>query len=522
MLNRASVALLLVLLGSRLLAAEPAGPAYPDHKHLLEWRDDKNGVHPVESPLDWKQRRAHILAGMEAAMGKLPDRSHLVPLDVQVTETFESPKFTRLKLSFAVEENDRVPAYLFLPKSAEPKRGPAMLALHQTTSIGKAEPAGIGGLSNLHYGLELAERGYVVLCPDYPGFGDYKDYDFKNPAYVSGSMKGIFNHMRAVDLLISRPEVDPERIGVIGHSLGGHNSMFVGAFDPRLKAIVSSCGWTPVHDYYKGDLKGWTSKYYMPRVRDVYKMDPNKMPFDYYEVVAALAPRGFFSNSPLHDSNFEVAGIKKAIPEALKVYELYNGPSLLQVRYPDCKHDFPPEVREDAYKFIARMLTRNEDQDFAAELPRIPPHEPKAALSTFQVLPGFHLDQVAAEPLVNSPVAVAFDERGRMFVCEMKDYSEQATEHLGQIRMLEDTDGDGHFDKASVYVDKLSWPTAVICYDGGIFVGAPPDIYYCKDTNGDGKADVKKVAFTGFARSNVQGLLNSFQWGLDNRIHVAV
>jgi putative membrane-bound dehydrogenase-like protein len=87
--------------------------------------------------------------------------------------------------------------------------------------------------------------------------------------------------------------------------------------------------------------------------------------------------------------------------------------------------------------------------------------------------------------------------------------------------MLEDTDGDGRFDKSSIYVDGLSWPTAVTCFDGGIFVGAAPDIWYCKDTDGDGRADIRRQVFSGFGRGNVQGLLNSFRWGLDNRIHGA-
>ena len=159
--------------------------------------------------------------------------------------------------------------------------------------------------------------------------------------------------------------------------------------------------------------------------------------------------------------------------------------------------------------------------DFAAELPRIPPHEPAAAMETFQVHPGFHLEQVAAEPLVHSPVAVTWDENGRLYVAEMIDYSEQATEHLGAIRWLEDTNADGKYDKTGLLAEKLSWPTALICYDGGVFVGAAPDIYYLKDTDGDGKADINKTVFTGFSRSNVQGLINSFHWGLDNRIHGA-
>src|SRR5205814_441765 len=76
----------------------------------------------------------------------------------------------------------------------------------------------------------------------------------------------------------------------------------------------------------------------------------------------------------------------------------------------------------------------------------------------------------ASEPNVASPVALSFDENGRLFICEMRDYSEQDKEHLGRIRMLEDTDGDGVYDKATIYADDLSWPTGVFCCNGGVFV----------------------------------------------------
>ncbi len=164
------------------------------------------------------------------------------------------------------------------------------------------------------------------------------------------------------------------------------------------------------------------------------------------------------------------------------------------------------------------------------ELPRIPPTPAADAVKTFQVKAGFHMDLVAAEPLVIDPIAMSFDENGRLFVIEMRDYSEHRPERLGRVRVLEDTDGDGHFDKSTVFVDNLAWPTAIICYGGGIFIGATPDILFCKDTNGDGKADVRETVFTGFAsrfapydiqKLNVQALFNSFTWGLDNRIHGA-
>src|SRR5437764_9930701 len=134
------------------------------------------------------------------------------------------------------------------------------------------------------------------------------------------------------------------------------------------------------------------------------------------------------------------------------------------------------------------------------DLPRVPPVEPAQALGTFQVKPGFHLDLVAAEPLVVDPIAMCFDENGRLFVVEMRDYSERRDERLGRIRLLVDTDGDGHFDKSTVFAENLPWPTALFWYNGGLFVGATPDIWYFKDTNGDGVADEKELVFTGFAQ----------------------
>lgn len=330
-----------------------------DHSNLLIYAENGT-LHPVKTVRDWLKRREQILEGMQAAMGELPRVTDLPEMKPKIVERTEFEKFIRQKISLQIEPGHTLFAYLFVPKNLpEGSRVPAVLALHPTHPMGKGDPAGLSGRENRSYGLELAERGFVVLAPDYPSFGDDSTYDFSSDRYVSGTMKGIFNHIRCVDFLCALDFVDPNRLGVIGHSLGGHNAMFVAVFDARLKVIVSSCGWTPFHDYYGGKIKGWTSDRYMPRLKTVYKLNPDWVPFDFYEIVAALAPRAFFSNSPLRDANFDVNGVRKGIQEAKKIYRLYDAEDQLQVRYPDYEHDFPPEIREAAYRFMESVLKQN-------------------------------------------------------------------------------------------------------------------------------------------------------------------
>src|ERR1043166_6036185 len=167
------------------------------------------------------------------------------------------------------------------------------------------------------------------------------------------------------------------------------------------------------------------------------------------------------------------------------------------------------------------------------KLPGIAPAPAPEAAKSFRVLDGFRMDLLAAEPLVASPVAMTYDENGRAYVCEMRDYpyTDKAHHHrnqenptdaaIGTVRLLEDTDGDGVLDRSTVFADGLSWPTGVACWKGGVFVAATPDIWYLKDTDGDGHADVRRKIFTGFRKLNVQSVMNSLVWGLDNQIHGA-
>ena len=164
--------------------------------------------------------------------------------------------------------------------------------------------------------------------------------------------------------------------------------------------------------------------------------------------------------------------------------------------------------------------------DPAKDLPRYPAVEPKDAIATWQVKKGFKMQLAAHEPQVRDPIAICFDENGRMFVCEMNDYSEmrEVTPHMGRISMLQDKDGDGYYETSQIFADDLAWPTGLVWANGGLYVGATPDIWRFEDKDGDGKAEVRQKVFTGFGTGlkllNVQGLMNSFMWGQDNRIHI--
>ena len=148
------------------------------------------------------------------------------------------------------------------------------------------------------------------------------------------------------------------------------------------------------------------------------------------------------------------------------------------------------------------------------------PLTPADALAAFQVEPGLRVELVAAEPLIESPVAVAFDARGRMFVAENRGYP-TGPEDAGRIAMLEDTDHDGRYDRRSEFATGLSYPNGMLPWRDGMIVTAAPDILYLADTDGDGRSDQREVLFTGFSTAQSTQLRVSHpQFGLDNWIYV--
>ena len=238
--------------------------------------------------------------------------------------------------------------------------------------------------------------------------------------------------------------------------------------------------------------------------------------------------------------------------------------------------DIPPFVREGPYRnngawfHRGQLFVQNED---TAHLPdnviRIPfrdlltgdeppPKSPEEALAAFSVRPGFKVELVASEPLVMDPVAFDWGADGRLWVVEMADYpsgvplkplassppiNQPSAEHPspalrapspllgggerdgvrggGRVVFLEDTDGDGRYDKRTVFLDGLNFPNGVMPWRKGVLISAAPDIFYAEDTDGDGKADLKKVLFTGFREGNQQHRINGFDYGLDGWVYAA-
>ena len=186
-------------------------------------------------------------------------------------------------------------------------------------------------------------------------------------------------------------------------------------------------------------------------------------------------------------------------------------------------------MRKLIFLCLTLVLAHAADEPF----PTIPPVEPADAPKTLRVKNGFTMDLLAAEPLVASPVAICYDENGAAYVVEMRDYpytdakTHQAYKDnttdapIGRVRRLIDRDGDGRFDESTIFAEGLSWPTGVCPWQGGVFVTATPDVWYLKDTDGDGRADVREKVFTGFRKYNVQAVINTPLWGLDNRITFA-
>jgi dienelactone hydrolase len=324
--------------------------------NLLEYRLPGGEKKIAGTGRQWSIRRADAIAGMVQITGPLPGASKRCPLETKVEEEADMGSYLRRFITYSSEPNSRTTAYLCIPKSAlAGKKANGVLCLHPTDNrIGHKVIVGLGGLPNRQYAAELAARGFVTISPSYPQLAQYQP-DIRGLGYRSGTMKAIWDNVRALDLLDGLGFVRKGRYAAIGHSLGGHNSIYTACFEPRIRVIVSSCGFDSFLDYYKGNVKGWVQERYMPDLGS-YVGRVAAIPFDFYELVACLAPRPFFVNAPLKDSNFYWDSVDRIAAAAKPVYDLYRAGSKIRVEHPDCAHDFPDPVRTQSYEWIASAL----------------------------------------------------------------------------------------------------------------------------------------------------------------------
>ncbi len=204
-----------------------------------------------------------------------------------------------------------------------------------------------------------------------------------------------------------------------------------------------------------------------------------------------------------------------------------------------CDRFAPLEGRLDEVAFFNRVLS---DDEVAALFeasglrplaeaaaagpthPESPPLAPSEALRAIHVRPGYRVELVAAEPLVQDPVAIAWGNDGKLWVAEMADYPlgiDGKGKPGGRIRFLEDTDGDGRYDRSVVFLESLPFPNGVMPWRGGVLITSAPNILYAEDTDGDGRADRTEILFSGFHEGNQQLRVNGLRWGLDNWVHCA-
>lgn len=311
----------------------------------------------------WQKKRKDILARLFRTIGLPPVSRNTRALESTAEE--ELSEYARCKISYQVGNGDRITAYLLRPKDIEPP-APAIIAMHQTVGSGKAEVVGLDGHQDFAYGHELALRGYIVLAPDYLAAGERvfpeKDSFESGPfyeQYPDWSMvgKNIEDSMAAVDVLHMLDFVDKERIGAIGHSHGGHNTIFAMALDDRIRAGVSNCGlsvFSEEEERLEWSLdKGYI---YIPALREYFLKDLEP-PFDIHEVAALITPRPWLNISSYYDVAY---GNQEFLAEVgvqlYRVYRLFNAPSAFAFYMHGNDHSFPRSARALAYGWLDRYL----------------------------------------------------------------------------------------------------------------------------------------------------------------------
>lgn len=357
-----AAALLLVSSPSSLLAQTTESRLRSDPPVITSSWDDLLGN--VKTSEDWSKHRV-MLKQRYLDLIRDQHKPAKVPLDFKVYEDIEiDGLYRRFYISYQVEADERAHAYLGIPIGLNGK-APAVVALHGTTAEGTKQTVGISGNPDKAFLDHLCRRGYIVIAPEHfvsgkriPSQGAYDTTAFhaKHPQWTAVG-KFTFEHSIAVDVLLTRDDVDAENIGVMGHSLGGHGSYYLAAYDDRLKACVCNCGASFFrHNQHVEDWSRDKWYVYLKPIRPL--LLKGELPnIDMHEIIALIAPRAYLDVSALNDG-VPLTQRQRALMllKIADVYDLVGKPENFCFFIHGRGHSAPHESRELIYGFLDSHL----------------------------------------------------------------------------------------------------------------------------------------------------------------------
>lgn len=288
----------------------------------------------LKGPMMWQGMRQSVVQSVSEVVG--PFSRDKLDLQLKTVDEVEFRGYVRKRVNYFVDSWDRISAWLFVPEGKE--EAPAIVCCHSETPGGKDEPAGLDGDSRLAFAQRYAEMGFVTIAPDCLTAGDrisskLKPYDsrgfYKDNPKGSLGAKMLSDHCRAVDALCEVKRVDPARIGVIGHGMGGMNALLLAAFDERIAACVASEPFTRFAT--DKEPQRWFPEegpILLPRLKEL--VESGKYPFDWEHVLALSAPTPLLVLYTLSNSPYSMPkSCEKAVTLASKVYKLLGAPSAI-------------------------------------------------------------------------------------------------------------------------------------------------------------------------------------------------
>ena len=358
----AQVALILLVLPMVAIAQNRKQPElFEVPEFRSSWDDLTEGIQTKD---DWRKRRA-MLKRRYLDLLRDQHKPEKPPLDLKVHEEVVVEGIYRRKLiSYAVEADERAHAYLGIPlELAGP--APAIVALHGTFKHGKQRVAGLTDNPDKAYLDHLCRRGYVVIAPEHfvsghriPTEGPYETGQFyrKHPQWTAVG-KFTYEHSIAIDVLQTLEEVDNERIGTLGHSLGGHGTFFLAAYDERIKASACNCGASFFR--HNPRVEAWTRDswyvYFKPIREGLLKGE--MPPIDFHEIIALIAPRAFLDLSGLNDGYTPTQRQRLLmLMKIMDVYELEGAAQNFGFYVHGRGHSIAHESRQLIYGFMDTHL----------------------------------------------------------------------------------------------------------------------------------------------------------------------